>query len=665
MAETQTAGYIVAFEQNSAGSPNQSFSITPTLHISQGRPLDIADTNGYAGSDCPPDDKPHRTPGGCRARTTIVESISWQVLYATSLVVGYRLIVTTREDSLSHSYAWLPIGVNVVVGWLLKSYWNPDSSLFKQIDQQEASLERQLAIITMPGDQQAQQHQPSGSSGQQASGTTSYCANFSLYVYVGIGWNSGNGDGGGDGGGGPQQHVHTLGSNCFVHPCNGWCTKSSHHAAIQPSTHHTHHETRSPYHPPEPYSEPPYASVQNPCLDQTTTDSDHQYLGCTGYPSSNGAATQPQRSQFHGYYQSTTPPQGAGYEVSSVNSSPQAAGDMTRRDLSMQRQCMFSQSHPMDSCTGFSTGNACPPNADETTPEDIDLTDDQFQVMRCLFSHSDSLSQTDTTQAPNNRISQTDTFEFVGASSAGYLPPGGATHCQQNDFGSAMPTLQAQNPSQHTDTCRSAACMEPPGSLTCGPPPTNILCDLTSDGSIVCSVNDQQQTAEAFLANAFGTALTLATKADTTTNHADNAPPAKRKKSNSASQLECPRQGCDKKYARLWQPPQHQKLPQHQKRAHPTNNQLTYSCPSCYKIYALRGQLTQHQKLSHPTDDQLTHTCPSCGNKYALQWLLTQHQKLTHPTDDQLIYVCPHQGCNRKFAYLSQLTRHQGLAHHP
>ncbi|WOG26983.1 hypothetical protein [Endozoicomonas sp. 8E] len=105
------------------------------------------------------------------------------------------------------------------VGWLLKSYWNPDSALFKPTGQTEVRLtqgSQPFAITAMmhgSGDEQ-QQNQPSESSGQQAPQAISQPTSaFTSPLY------SGSGDGYED----PQQHSHTLALDCFVHPCHGVC----------------------------------------------------------------------------------------------------------------------------------------------------------------------------------------------------------------------------------------------------------------------------------------------------------------------------------------------------------------------------------------------------------------------------------------------------------
>uniref|UniRef100_UPI0021494C56 hypothetical protein n=1 Tax=unclassified Endozoicomonas TaxID=2644528 RepID=UPI0021494C56 len=181
----------------------------------------IVDTNRYAGSHFTPDGKP-LSPFGYGVKTIFIESISWQLLYTTHLLVGYELILTTRTAPLkSTSGSWLPIEVFVAVGWLLKSYWNTCSPLLNPVEQQEvsAALARQSqpskAVTIMLGSGENQQpHQPSEPSSQQAQETTTQLTDpFTPPP------DSDSGGGNAD----PEQHQHTLGLNCFTHPCHGIC----------------------------------------------------------------------------------------------------------------------------------------------------------------------------------------------------------------------------------------------------------------------------------------------------------------------------------------------------------------------------------------------------------------------------------------------------------
>ncbi|WOG26992.1 hypothetical protein [Endozoicomonas sp. 8E] len=210
--------YIVELQQDAAFS-NQSFSIKPDQRALSDNPSDIANKNGFKRPDLPSDDKQQRF-FSYEVETTLIESISWQLLYATNLLVAFELITTSKAPPLgTTSYSWLPIEGIVTVGWLLKSYWNPDSPLFKPTEQTQVRLTQgnQLyAITTMmygSGDDQQQSQLPE-SSGQQAPQTTRQPTSAFTSPL-----SSGSGDGYED----PQKHSHTLGLDCFVHPCHGVC----------------------------------------------------------------------------------------------------------------------------------------------------------------------------------------------------------------------------------------------------------------------------------------------------------------------------------------------------------------------------------------------------------------------------------------------------------
>ena len=94
----------------------------------QDKPTETSSTNGYLGPDTPPDDKPYKPGGLWESLTTVVVSISWQLLYATNEVVGYKLFINFSEGSLKPpSCLWVPLVGTVVVGWLTRSHWNPES----------------------------------------------------------------------------------------------------------------------------------------------------------------------------------------------------------------------------------------------------------------------------------------------------------------------------------------------------------------------------------------------------------------------------------------------------------------------------------------------------------------------------------------------------------
>ncbi|WOG26936.1 hypothetical protein [Endozoicomonas sp. 8E] len=214
-----TRTFIAELEQNS-DFPKQKFSITKDCRTLLDNPSDIVDINGYPEPDSPTNDKRYST-FSYTLKTTFIEPISWQWPYATNLLVAFELILTTRDASpVYNTYSWLPVEAFIAVGWLLKSDWNPDSPLLNSFRRQYLSMLSQgdhLSAITtmMPGSERDQsQAKPSESSIQQAPQITTYpIGYFTSLLYSDFD----------DGNEAPQQHSHTLGLNCFVHPCNDVC----------------------------------------------------------------------------------------------------------------------------------------------------------------------------------------------------------------------------------------------------------------------------------------------------------------------------------------------------------------------------------------------------------------------------------------------------------
>ncbi|WP_257274558.1 hypothetical protein, partial [Endozoicomonas sp. SESOKO4] len=201
--------------------PNQSYSVKFDPHILPGNPSVIANTDGYATSDSPPEDKPRKSDvQGINA--FLIERISRQLFYATHLRVSYELILTTKALPLkAKPYSSIPVEWAIAVAWLLKCYWNCDSPLINPMTQQEATSmltqeNQTFAIITVMFDSgnnqrpHQQQDPPSDSFGQHVPVATT-CFDSFLYSRSG---------GGNEG---PQQNQHTLDFNCFVSPCHGVC----------------------------------------------------------------------------------------------------------------------------------------------------------------------------------------------------------------------------------------------------------------------------------------------------------------------------------------------------------------------------------------------------------------------------------------------------------
>ncbi|WP_257281537.1 hypothetical protein [Endozoicomonas sp. ISHI1] len=220
-AESLTRRFLVELQGGS--SPKKSFSIKPDHHTLLNSASYLANTNDYTEAVLPYDGKPHRV-DGCRDKTSFFESISWQLIYATSTLVAYELIMSTHDAALSaKSYSSIPLEAFLAVGWLLGSYWGAGSPLFNPMDQLHSYQGDPFAITTMmlPGSGQ-QQTPPSASSSQQASGattTTTNCCTGSVTSPLSSG-SGGNSEG-------PDQRQHTLGLNCYVDSCHGVCRLGS------------------------------------------------------------------------------------------------------------------------------------------------------------------------------------------------------------------------------------------------------------------------------------------------------------------------------------------------------------------------------------------------------------------------------------------------------
>ncbi|WOG26147.1 hypothetical protein [Endozoicomonas sp. 8E] len=210
-AKPVTRSLVVEFEQHT-DFQKQSLSIKLERHCPSS---DITDSSSYAEAGSPPDDKPQR-PDGDGAKTPLIESISWPLLFATHMLVDYKLTLTIKKAPLRSPFSRLSPEVIALVGWLLKSYWNPDSPLFNAIEQQAPSHNHPHPSITVMFGSGHDQHQyqPSESSDQQAPQTNTRTAG-SFIAPQNTDYRGGNQ--------GPHQYSHTFGLNCFIHPCHGAC----------------------------------------------------------------------------------------------------------------------------------------------------------------------------------------------------------------------------------------------------------------------------------------------------------------------------------------------------------------------------------------------------------------------------------------------------------
>lgn len=216
-AESWTRHYVVELGQDGS-SPAGIFSIRSGQHTFPDTPSHLVGTKAYTEAILPPEDKPHRL-GSYGVKTSFIKSISWQLIYATSVLVAYDLVMTTDDAAPgAKPYSWIPVEAFFAVGWLSGSYWNTDSPLFNPIDKPEAGQDDPFAINTMMlpanGQQQRQQREErTESSIQQASGASTFTGALTGPLSSGSG----------DGNEGPEQHQHTLGLDCRVSPCKGIC----------------------------------------------------------------------------------------------------------------------------------------------------------------------------------------------------------------------------------------------------------------------------------------------------------------------------------------------------------------------------------------------------------------------------------------------------------
>ncbi len=160
LADSQAYSVIVEIKEN-AGSPNRNFSIKPeqpalsamqTMEPFPDKTTEFTSTNGYSEPGTPPDDKSCKPRGRWERQTTVFEWewVWWQPFYATTEVVGYKLLLSLADDSLSPQ-SWIPLVATVVAGWLSTTYWNPEAPMFTQLDQQEIHANHELQIITLAG----------------------------------------------------------------------------------------------------------------------------------------------------------------------------------------------------------------------------------------------------------------------------------------------------------------------------------------------------------------------------------------------------------------------------------------------------------------------------------------------------------------------------------
>ncbi|WP_448218841.1 hypothetical protein [Endozoicomonas sp. 2B-B] len=201
--------FVVEFQRGGASSPIQYFSIKSDSNTLSCNQSDIAD-------------KPQGI-GGCGLKTTLIESLSWQWVYAISPLVADEFLITNTAPQF-RANLWLSVGSFIAVGWIIKSYWSPDSSLFKSMGQLEASQVDSLANTAMmlSGNGQQQGQQQSQQQSEQSESSSGQASAYSPQIQGSVTGSLSSDSGGGNED--PEQHQqHTLGLNCFVDSCHGAC----------------------------------------------------------------------------------------------------------------------------------------------------------------------------------------------------------------------------------------------------------------------------------------------------------------------------------------------------------------------------------------------------------------------------------------------------------
>ncbi|WP_422413560.1 MULTISPECIES: hypothetical protein [unclassified Endozoicomonas] len=148
--------FVVDFQKDNADSSVQNISIKNGSYTLSCNQSDIANNSGRAESSALPDDK-QRGLGGY-GLMTFIESVSWQWIYISNLLVLYELVVINNA-AFSHRYKLLLTWeAFMAVSWFAKNYRNPDSP---QMGQPEAGQDEPFANTSMMlrrnGQQQGQQ----------------------------------------------------------------------------------------------------------------------------------------------------------------------------------------------------------------------------------------------------------------------------------------------------------------------------------------------------------------------------------------------------------------------------------------------------------------------------------------------------------------------------
>ena len=140
-----------------------------TLHWMRGEgsrsiaSADVLTVVSSSNRDAPPDDKPHKPCDIWPGFNTLIESVSWQSLYAREMVMVYRLWLSLQENSLLiKGFSWWPVVAGIVSGTFVYTWWHSEAPSFHQWEEQQQHRVSNLKIITCMDHPPGQSGYPQG-----------------------------------------------------------------------------------------------------------------------------------------------------------------------------------------------------------------------------------------------------------------------------------------------------------------------------------------------------------------------------------------------------------------------------------------------------------------------------------------------------------------------
>ena len=221
---------------------------------------DVLTVASGSSQDDPPDDKPHKPCGIWPCFDTLVESVSWQPMYAEKMVVGYRLWLSLQDDSLSiKGFSWWPVVAGVVLGKFIYTWWHSEASSFHQWEEQHHASDQKIITCMDHPPGQSGYPQEGGGPGVSNQGTGGYHHgrenSFSMY--------GGYSPSGGGGGGHDPQDGHTRNYRpcpaCCQQPCRYPVESNSRHCGQPDSS--INDALPLSFYPPEPGVSTKYEST--------------------------------------------------------------------------------------------------------------------------------------------------------------------------------------------------------------------------------------------------------------------------------------------------------------------------------------------------------------------------------------------------------------------